>query len=55
MGTKTSAHKPCDTEVGLRGLREAHTSLYDAEGTRKDPHKPLPSKLWPAVQGRTGE
>ena len=55
MGTKTRAHKPRDTEVGLRGLREAHTSLCDAEGTRKDPRKRLPSKLWPAVQGRTGE
>ena len=32
-----------------------HTSLFDAEGTimelRKDPHKPLPSMLPPAVQG----
>ena len=54
MGTETSAHKNRDTEVELRGLREAHTSLCDTEGTRKDPHKPLPSKLWPAVQGRTG-
>ena len=55
LGTKTRAHKPRDTEVRLRGLREAHTSLCDAEGTRKDPRKPLPSKLWQAVQGRTGE
>ena len=34
-----------------------HTSLPDAEGTvgelRKDPPKTLPSRLQPAVQGRT--
>ena len=49
MGAKTRAHKPRDIEGELRGLREAHTSLCDAEGTRKDPYKPIPSKLQPAM------
>jgi len=37
--------------------KQVHTSLPDAEGTvgelRKDPPKTLPSRLQPAVQGRT--
>ena len=53
LGAKTRAHKPRDVDGELRGLREAHTSLRDAEGTRKDPHKPLPSQLQPEVQGGT--
>ena len=47
---------PCDTEGKLRGLREAHTGLHDAESRarelRKDPHRPLPGNLQLAVQGR---
>ena len=55
---ETSAHKPHNTEGELRGLREAHTSLHVAEARvrelRRDPHKPLPSKIHPSMQGRTG-
>ena len=51
---KTSVHKPWDIEGELRGLRKACTSLHHAKGTRKDPHKPLPSKFRPAVQGGMG-
>ena len=46
-------------EGEFRGLKELLTSLCDAEGRvqepRKEPHKPLPSKCWPSVQGRIGE
>ena len=52
---ETNAYKPRDTEGELRGQREAHTSLQYAEGTRKDPYRPLPSKLWPEAQGMTVE
>ena len=49
---------PATQREGPGGLREAHTSLRNAEGmaggARKDPHKPLPSKLRPAVKGRSG-
>ena len=42
-----------------RGLSEAHTNVHNTEGRarepRKDPHKPLPSKLRPSVQSRTWE
>jgi len=55
LGTETSAHKLCNTEGELRGLREDHTSLHNAKGARQDPHKHQSSKLQPAVQGRTGE
>ena len=52
-------HKPHDIQGELRGLKELHKSLCDAEGrvreARKEPHKPLPSKLPPEAQGRTGE
>ena len=52
-------HKPCNIEGEPRGLREAHTSFHNTEGRagepRKDPHKPLPSKHQPAVQGGTEE
>lgn len=48
-------HRTCETQrVSSRGW-EAHTSLCDTEGTGKDPHKPLLSKLAPEAQGRTGE
>ena len=56
---ETSAHKPHDIEGKLRRLREADTIFHNAEDLvgelRKDPHKSLPGKLRPAVQGRTGE
>ena len=46
---------PTRQRVSSGGLREAHTSLHDAEGTvgetRKDPHRSLPSKLRPAAKG----
>ena len=49
---------PATQREGPGGLREAHISLHNAEGIvgepRKDPHKPLPSKLQPAVKGRSG-
>ena len=48
---------PATQREGPGGLREAHTSLHDAEGmvweTRKDPHKSLPSKLLPAEKARS--
>ena len=51
-------HKPHDIQGELRGLKEGHTSLCNTEGRvrepRKDQHKPLLSKLQPAVQGSTG-
>ena len=55
-GAKRRTHKPCDIE---EWLKEAHISLHNAEcrarEPRKDSHKPLPSTLWPALQGSTGE
>lgn len=56
QGTETSAHRPCNMVGELRGLREAHTSLHGTGGrTGELPLKPLPSKLWLAVPGRTRE
>ena len=57
QGAERKTYKPHDIEDELRGLREGHTSLCNTEGRvrepRKDQHKPLLSKLQPAVQGRT--
>ena len=55
LGTETSTHKLCNTQGELRGPREDHTSLCNAKATRQDTHKHQPSKLRPAVQGRTRE
>ena len=58
QGAERKTYKPHDIEDELRGLREGHTSLCNTEGRvrepRKDQHKPLLSKLQPALQGSTG-
>ena len=58
MKLRQGHRSPAAQRGKLRGLREAHRNLHDTEGTvgepKKDPHKPLPSKLRPAVQGGTG-
>ena len=48
MGTETSAHKPCDTEGELRGLREVHTSHGNAEGSTQAPTQ----QVWVSSTGR---
>lgn len=56
---ETSVPKPHEAEGEIRRLREAHTSLCNAESRvrepRKDPHKLLISKVQPSMQGGTRE